>query len=52
MTIPEWAYEIERTEYSDQIFSSIGRLLYHGTRYEEYCRLLFSVLKIKSNHDF
>jgi hypothetical protein len=39
MERPEWSYKIDRTEYTDEIFSRIGRLLYKATSFESYCRI-------------
>jgi hypothetical protein len=47
--IPEWANEIERTEYVDEIFSRIGRLLHKANSFESYCKGVSTMLDLKSN---
>ena len=38
MSGPFWAYNIERTDENEKIFSFIGRLLYLATRFERNCK--------------
>lgn len=49
---PEWSYQIERTEYSDIVFSKIGRLLHVANVFESYCKSIYSLLTIKHNPNF
>lgn len=49
---PEWSYQIERTEYSDMVFSKIGRLLHVATVFESYCKSIYSLLTLKLNPNF
>lgn len=48
---PEWTYKIERTEYTDMIFGRIGRLLYVGTLFESYCKVIYYKIHLSNNPD-
>lgn len=46
---PEYSNNFESTEYTDKIFSSIGRLLYVANIFESYCKVIYTKIKFTDN---